>query len=94
MTDDKMKAAALEDFDRAVPKCTYTHAPFIDAILPTTYETIRTCLQPDKTVEVLKGVRDGLDEIRKSGFVSYQGEKPHVIACNQLAALDALIERK
>lgn len=32
-------------------------------------------------------VVDILDQIRKSGFVSYDGEKPHVLAVKALALL-------
>lgn len=39
-----------------------------------------------KRLEAADGLAMALDTIRKSGFVSYSGEKPHVIASEALAA--------
>lgn len=41
-------------------------------------------------VQELERVREILDTIRKSGFVSYNGEKPYVLACEALVILDKM----
>ena len=68
----------------------YEKQSFVGTPTPFTFEVWQAAWQTrTPPAAPSKEVVDILDQIRKSGFVSYSGEKPHVLAVKALALIKA-----